>query len=315
LATTADPNPENNSGTTLLETVVSTANVSVTKSGPATATAGTNIAYTLTVANAGPDAALNVQLSDPLPASTTFVSLTQDTGPLAGCSTPVVGGTGTVTCSWATLASGASAQFTLTIKAGNTASITNTASVTTNSSDTNPGNNNSTASTTVTPSADVAVTKTGPASVTAGANATYSITVANGGPSDAASVTLTDTVPAGTTFVSENQTTGPTFACTTPVPGAGGTITCTIATLPAGASATFSVVVNISVAATGSITNTATVTATTFDPNPANNSSSAVIVLAPTAIPTLSSSTFALLGLVLAAAGVAVLRRRPASPR
>ena len=271
-AATNDPTPENNTSSTAL--TVSTVDVSVTKSGPATVTAGTNVTYTLTVANGGPDTADNVNLTDPLPAATTFVSLTQGTGPSAICSTPGPGGTGTVTCNWAVLANGASATFTLVIKAGNTTSISNTASVSTDSFDTNTSNDSSTATTTVTPSADVSVTKTGPASATTGTNVTYTVTVANAGPSDAASVSLTDTVPAGTTFVSESQTTGPTFACTTPAAGATGTITCTIATLPAGASATFSIVVNVSSGTTGTITNTATVSSSTSDPISGNNSAS-----------------------------------------
>src|SRR5438128_1327750 len=44
------------------------ADLSVTKTAPATVTQGQNIAYTLTVSNAGPDAAANAALSDTLPA-------------------------------------------------------------------------------------------------------------------------------------------------------------------------------------------------------------------------------------------------------
>ena len=58
----------------------------------------------------------------------------------------------------------------------------------------NTANNTATASTAVSSVADLSVTKTGPDVVTAGANATYTITVRNAGPSNAQSVTLTDSL-------------------------------------------------------------------------------------------------------------------------
>src|SRR5216684_4225236 len=57
-------------------------------------------------------------------------------------------------------------------------------------------------------SADLAVTNTGPTSVTSGTNATYTITLTNNGPNAAAAVVLTDTLPAGATFVSLTQIAG-----------------------------------------------------------------------------------------------------------
>src|SRR5262249_27358695 len=44
------------------------ADLSISKSAPATATAGTTFPYTVTVTNNGPDTAQNVTLNDPLPA-------------------------------------------------------------------------------------------------------------------------------------------------------------------------------------------------------------------------------------------------------
>src|SRR5262249_39223511 len=57
-------------------------------------------------------------------------------------------------------------------------------------------------------SADVAVTVTGPSSVTAGTGATYTVTLTNNGPNPATGVVLTDTLPAGSTFVSMTQSAG-----------------------------------------------------------------------------------------------------------
>ena len=307
-ATTADPTPENDTSSTGL--LVSNADLSVTKAGPAAVTAGNTVTYTLSIANGGPDAAVNAQLIDTLPPNTTFVSLTQNTGPAALCSPPPVGGTGTVSCVISTFASGAQATFTLVIRAGNTTSITNTATAVSDSFDPDPNNDASSSTTTVTASADLSVTKSGPATATAGSTLTYTVTVSNAGPSDASGVSLTDTLPADTTFVSLNQTFGPAFSCTTPVVGGTGTITCTIATFANSASATFSIVLAVSASATGSmISNTANVTATSPDPTPANNSSTSTASLGLVSnVPTLSFPALALLGLTLALAGALLLR-------
>ena len=53
---------------------------------PDTVTAGDTISYTLTVSNAGPDAATNVNLNDTLPPNTTFVSLTPNNAAAAAAS-------------------------------------------------------------------------------------------------------------------------------------------------------------------------------------------------------------------------------------
>ena len=95
--------------------------------------------------------------------------------------------------------------------------------------------------------ADLLVTKSGPSSAAAGSDVSFDVVVMNGGPDDATTVTLTDAVPAGMTFVSATQNSGPAFSCSTPAVGRTGTITCTIATLVAGASADFTFVMHIPV--------------------------------------------------------------------
>jgi len=263
-----DSNTSNNTST-VNTTVTQVADLSVTKSGPATVTAGTNATYNIGLSNAGPSFASAVVLNDPLPANTTFVSLTQTSGPAFSCTT----GT-TINCTIASLAPGASATFDVVVAvapaAPNASTISNT--VTASSSTGDPSGNSATTNATVVTSADVSVTKSGPAAVAPGADITYSVTVANSGPSDAASVQLTDTLPANTTFVSGTQLSGPTFSCTYPAPGASGIITCTIPALASSASAMFSFVFHVAPTATGTITNTAMVSSTTADPNPANGS-------------------------------------------
>ena len=275
-----DPNEENDESATAL--IVASADVGVVKSGPGSVTAGTNISYTITVTNHGPDTAFGVTLDDPLPPDTTFVSLTQNNGPLAACNVPQFGTNGTVSCTFIALANGVSAQFTLVIEAGNTTSATNTATVTTDTDDGNPNNDSSTVITTVTPSADMSVTKNGPAAVDAGTDITYTVDVANNGPSDADNISLTDAVPANTTFVSATQNSGPTFTCITPPNGGTGTITCTIATLAPGAGAMFTFVLHVSPATPNgtSIDNTAEVSTNTPDPDPDDDSSTTSAIVA-----------------------------------
>jgi len=254
-----DPNDENNSGTTTV--VVSSADISVVKTGAPAITAGQNLVYTITVTNPGPDAALGVLLFDTLPPGTTFVSIS-----------PACTVNGSISCEIGTMSPGATVVYTLTVLVGDTTSISNTATVTTGSVDPDTTNNSSTATTAVTPQADLAVTKSGASSVTAGTNIAWTVTLTNNGPSTAQSVTLTDTLPAGTTFVSIVQTTGPAFACGQ----AAGVITCTSPTLAPLATATFTVTAAVGIATTGSITNTANMTTATTDPNSQNNLATAV---------------------------------------
>ena len=243
-------------------TVILLADLALAKTGPGSVAAGSNISYTITTTNNGPNAARNVTATDTLPAGTTFVSATPTQG---SCS-----GTTTVTCSLGTIANGANATITLVVSTtgATPSSVSNTATVSSTATDPTPGNNSSTANTTVTASADVVVVKTGPGSVIVGNNITYTITASNNGPSAAQNVTVTDTLPAGVTFVSATPSQGGCAGTTT--------VTCTLGTLNNGASAVVTLVVSTSGAMPSSISNTATVSSTTTDPAPGNNSSTAM---------------------------------------
>lgn len=255
-----DSNEENNASTTTL--VVSSADVRVTKTGPPTAVAGNDVTYSITILNEGANPAFDVVLQDVVPAGTTFVSVFELSATGAVCS----GGT-TVSCSIAMLLASQSATFQVLLLVGDTTSISNTATVTTESYETDFSDNTSTATTTVTPLTDLAVTKSGPTAVTAGTNVTWTVTLTNNGPSTAANVSITDTLPAGTTYVSLSQS-GPAFSCSE----AAGVISCTRPTLAPLEVTTFTVTAAVPLTATGSITNSAVATTTTEDSNSSNNS-------------------------------------------
>ncbi len=288
-------------GTTFdnINVVAAPADMAVTKTGPASATASTVISYTITVMNNGPNPAINAALSDTIPAGTTFASLVSPGG--WSCVTPPVNGTGTVSCTQASMAGG-SAVFTLNVNgpAGAT-TVSNTASVSTSSTDNTPGNNSSTANTNVTASADLSITKTPqPGPYGTGSALTYTIVVTNAGPGSAASVSVTDTIPPGTTFVSATPTQGSCSGTTT--------VTCSLGTIANAGSATISLTVTLPAVA-GPVSNTASVTTASSDPNPANNSATSNITVVPGAnIPATSSMVLLLLAIALAVAGFIALR-------
>ena len=100
-----------------------------------------------------------------------------------------------------------------------------------------------------------------PSTFVPGEAARYTLTVDNYGPSDAHDVTVTDDLPAGLTYVNASPSQG------SPCTYASGKVTCALGTLPAGAGATVTVNVTVDALTAGTVTNTATVDSTTFDPN------------------------------------------------
>jgi len=166
----------------------------VSKSSQAVVNAGANFNYTITVTNLGPTAASSVTVTDNLPVSVTFVSAS------AG---GVLSGAKVIWADLGSLAAGASTNLTLTVTApANGASLTNTASVGSPTPDPISTNNlTPPVFTTVAPVADLAVGKSGPATIFAGTNFNYIISVTNFGPSSSGGLSVTDNLPAGLSFV------------------------------------------------------------------------------------------------------------------
>ncbi|MBD2547856.1 DUF7507 domain-containing protein [Planktothricoides raciborskii] len=113
----------------------------------------------------------------------------------------------------------------------------------------------------ITEEADLSVTKTASADpATVGNNLTYTIAVTNNGAVESKGVTLTDTLPEGVTLVSSSIP---------PATQSDNTLTFDLGNLASGQNAT----IDITVAPTteGLITNTASVTSRTFDPDATND--------------------------------------------
>jgi uncharacterized repeat protein (TIGR01451 family) len=277
---TSDPDTSNNSSTFITgidATSTASADLSIDSVlGSTSAASGSTFSFQVVASNKGPSTAHHVQLTDNVPANATFVSATIS-DPVAAftCSTPSVGTSGTITCTALSLdLRGASDQptfvFTFRINNGLGAGtlLTNTATISADEPDPNSGNNSGSRTTSVTSqaaSADVSV-------ITSGGGDTFNVTVANAGPNDAAGVTLTD-VPSGSTFAGWTQTFGPQFNCTTPAPGASGTISCTIGIFPGVEGKSISATFELTLNTFSQPANTATVSSTSADPRLDNNTS------------------------------------------
>ena len=206
---------------------------------------GDTIIYTLTLTNNGPAQATNLSITDLLPAGVTYVS---DDG--AGA---YVSGTGLWTIG--TLNNGATAtlNITATVDAGTSGStITNTITVVSaDQTDSNTTADDPSEDITVGNGADLITGKTvDNGTPNEGDTIVYTLTLTNSGPNQATNLSITDQLPAGVTYVSDD--------------GAGayvsGTGLWTIGTLNNGATATLNITATVDVGTTGStITNTITV--------------------------------------------------------
>ncbi len=262
---TSDPDMSNNSATEAT-TVTGLANLSITKTdSPASVAVGGALQYTLGVSNAGPSAAASVTVVDTLPAALGNISVVSQGTLTCGVAGQVV------TCTQASLASGSSTSVIVQGVVGTgtiPGTISNTATISSATSDPDMSNNSATEATTVTGLANLSITKTdSPASVAVGGALQYTLGVSNAGPSAAASVTVVDTLPAALGNIS--VVSQGTLTCGV----AGQVVTCTQASLASGSST--SVIVQGVVGTgtiPGTISNTATISSATSDPDMSNNS-------------------------------------------
>ena len=262
-SSTLDSNPANNNGTApdskVTTTVTPQADLAATGSGPAIVNAGSSFNYLITVANLGPSTASNVVVMDALPGAATFVSATGG------------GVNNSSVITWpaiTSLFSGGTTNFTVTVTAPGSGSLTNIVSCSSSVLDPITSNNDGSAAaarviTAIGAQADLAVFKTGPPVVLSGSNLTYTINVTNLGPSAATNVLVSDFLPPNVVYVSASG---------------GGSLSNgvvnwpVIASLPNGGTGGFTV--TVTAPAGGSFTNSASATSTTTDPNPANNNGS-----------------------------------------
>jgi uncharacterized repeat protein (TIGR01451 family) len=208
-----------------------------------------------------------VTITDALPASVNFASATSSQGVCTNIG-------GTVVCDLSALPVGTNAVVNIIVTPSVVGTITNRAVVFSGTTDPNLSNNIGVVAVVVAPAADMAMTQTAaPNPVLTSQNVTYTLSVTNLGPSAASSVTVTDALPAGFSFVSASASQG---TCS----NVGGLVTCSLGTISTGAT------VNVQITATPSassnitnVSNAATVTASEFDPVPTNNTAVASLVV------------------------------------
>jgi uncharacterized repeat protein (TIGR01451 family) len=174
-----------------------------------------------------------------------------------------------------------------TVSANATDTLENTATVEAPGgvADLTPSNNSATDTDTLTPTADLSISKTdGQVSALPGQPLTYTIVVSNAGPSAVTDATVSDALPAGLSGVSWTCAGSADGSCVTE---AGDGDIDALVSLPAGGLATFTVNATVSASATASLANTATVTvpAGVTDPMSGNNSATDTdTVIRPAAI-------------------------------
>ncbi len=278
-----DPTPSNNVATGAI-TLTNEADLAVSKADlQDPADAGDIVAYTIHITNTGPSRAINVVISDILPINTTFVSGT-------GCTESG----GVITCLMGDLDAGASAtQFlTLRLSASMTGAFTNIVHVSSDTPDPNLNNNTATETTAIRQVADLSLTKSANRNtVIAGQTITYTLTVHNAGPTDARDVILTDTLPAGVTYIHAS-----------PAPNSGpNPLVWHLPDLPVGATHQVSVIVeaNETITPSALLINQANVSTSAEDPDLTNNQDAATVQAFAQADITLSkhaSSNVAYLG-------------------
>ncbi len=253
-----DSDPTNNTDTDS-DTLIQSDLAIVKSDSPDPVRAGETLTYTLAVTNNGPSADTNVTVTDTLPVAFSYQSAVPSQG---SCSQAA----GVVSCNLGPMASGGTATITVVCDIpSDTAegSYTNTAVVTGDESDPDLSNNTDDEDTTVAREIDLGITKSdSPDPVVAGENLTWTLDVVNNGPSDATGVTVTDTLPAGVSFLSAS-------------PGCseiGGTVSCAVGDLASGDTTQLQIVVTVDASTTGTISNTASVTGDQTDTVSTNDS-------------------------------------------
>jgi uncharacterized repeat protein (TIGR01451 family) len=247
-----------------------TTDLALTKSvAPANPTLGQNVVFTVTVTNNGPTAATGVAVTDGLPAGLTYVS---DDG--GGAYVP---GTGIWTVGSLAVSASATLHITATVETSD--KVCNQAQITAVTPlDPAPANNQSTVCVMAPRSSDLAVSMTvSSPTVLVGGTVTYTITVKNNGTDPAYAIDLQEAFPAfpalnPASFTASQGTYDPSTGLWN------------LASLGSGFSATLAINVTAPNTA-GALTDQATATAGTSDPNNANNTASATTtVLSPATV-------------------------------
>ena len=277
VTTTDNDSDATNDGDSIDMTVQQQVDLIIDKSVDlATAVPGQDeLVYTIVVSHDADSSsdATNVVITDVLPEGLVGVSITAPTS----TDSSFDAATNTVAVEFDSIPAGETRTFTINVDVDPdaTGNIINPASVASDGTDLDAANNTDDASTSLTPSFDVAITKTVDDSTPAPAETVvYTIGLNNTGPSTATGVVLTDAIPAGLTFVSGTLA---GQAATSD----GTTISFPAITLDDEETATATLTFTVNASASGTITNTGTVVADAGESDTDNNDAAVDITITP----------------------------------
>ncbi len=223
---------------------------------------GETLTYTLTITNSGPSNAVNVVVTDTLPAGVTYASAS------TGCSSAL----GEVSCILGSLNVDVTQIITVavTINQGTTIPLTNLAQVASDTPD-STGPNSTSESTAIAAEADLTISKTDSQDpATAGTVLTYTLTITNSGPSNAVNVVVTDTLPGGVTYASAST------GCSSAL----GEVSCILGSLNVDVTQIITVAVTVNQGTTIPLTNLAQVASDTPDSTGPNSTSEITAIAA-----------------------------------
>jgi len=260
---------------------------------------GNNTVYTVTITNTGPSASENIVMTDTLPTA----NLTYQSHTVSGagsCATVPGVGTlgGTLVCSWPYLEAGNSETVQVTMQGVSKGTVPNNVSISSDEIlagfDRLAANNQTLETTTVRTKADVELVSKTATPATVNLNDDFAFTAivrVNPGPglAEADNVTFSDTLPAGMVLTGAPTATITSGSATSNscTGAAGGTsFTCDLGTV----TATSVVSINLPVEVTSvnalpdTLTNSASVSTSSFEVNPANNSTSGPVTVGSSSI-------------------------------
>jgi uncharacterized repeat protein (TIGR01451 family) len=158
--------------------------------------------YRVFVTNNGPSTANAVFLTNVIPVGADYVSASATRGSVSQTN-------GVVAWNITSLTSNQSANVSILMRAGIIGSINNSAIIASTNTDPIMANNTTEASVNSLPTADLALSASGPAGqVVVTSNLTYAITVTNRGPTFSSNVIVTTTLPPNTLYVGTTQSQG-----------------------------------------------------------------------------------------------------------
>ena len=259
-ANEVDPNPNNNELSESTTISPEWTDLFVTKAdSPDPAPVDENLLYAIQVGNNGPAAATNVTITDILPDSVTLVSATPSQGTCGQANNTVV-------CNLGTIPATDIANVNIVVIPSQTGTVNNQVTVSGDQDDPNTVNDSSAATTTIVPTADMSITKTAnpsaPPDVIAGEPLSYHIVATNNGPSPATGIQVVDALPVDVSFVGVTTSQG---NCTR----SGINVTCELGNLAVGGSV--DITLDVIPQQEGVVINSASVTSSQYDPNPADN--------------------------------------------